>query len=1133
MRFFPLPPKPHVFLTTLLVWSLAAPMLPAMLAARASQNSDATVFAATVRVTEQGSLVEWRSDLSDENLGFNVYRIEQGQRTKLNEEIIPGGVFLNANVRQRGGRAFAFLDKNGTKQSTYFIEALTTNGVRVMSEPVQLDRRTVSLKSGLDGSTYSASGNTATENTFGYQAAQQQESSPGTLEDQWTIVAQSALKIGIKRDGWYRVTHAQSASAGFTPYVDIKNLRLYGEGKEVAILTSKGAGPFESGDYFEFFGRGLDTSTSSVRTYYLIAGSEPGKRVRGELHTTAQLSLPPHSSPTLRTPLLNTLPSRWFGFVLTFINGINKHADDPTISNPFTPAPTLRVSASRKPATPKKNSKAKKKRASTRQFSHASVNSAAAITSFTYTVERKDRLIYFSSLLNGDTENYFGQVLSSTPVMQNLTILNPDQNAATSARLEVALQGVGNVQHQVNVSFNSSMLGTLNFFGLAHQVQTFNIPVSSLNNGGNSITFTSTIPGTVSLVDYVRVTYPHLLRADNNALRLSLRPSQSVSVDGFTSQNIRVIDVSDPLNPEISNPAATASAGAFAIHIQPSAGTRLKSKTRLLYAQPDTQFETPDSFSLNQPSSLNATSNGADLLIIAHKDLINTVAPLVSLRQSQGLVVAVANVDDVYDEFGYGAHGPQALRSFLSRTASTWSRAPRYVFLVGDASLDPRNYQGFGDIDMVPTKLVDATFNETASDDWLSDFNDDGVPEIPIGRLPARTVAEANLVISKITNFLPAAVPQSALLVADDPTGFYFDFEQANDEVQALLPPSMTVQRVNKRTEPDTRSRVISNFNSGQALVNYTGHGNVDTWMGSSVFSSTDAAKLTNAVSIVISQVYGGGGDAGATLRNDYIELFNRGAWPVRLGGWSVQYAAANGSTWQVTTLPDLVIPPGKYFLVEQAQGAGGTIGLPTPDAQGTIDLDATSGKVALLNTTTALSGSGCPTSVNVVDLVGYGAANCSLGSPASALTTSTATVRNNSGCADTRVNSADFNVGAPVPRNSTSAANNCIDTSNRLPLSFVVVMDCLNGYFQDPVLQGLGEALMNAPNGGAVAVFASSGLTIPDGQHAMATQLYTLLYGSQSIPLGDAVKTAKAATPDIDVRRTWILFGDPSMRIR
>ena len=415
----------------------------------------------------------------------------------------------------------------------------------------------------------------------------------------------------------------------------------------------------------------------------------------------------------------------------------------------------------------------------------------------------------------------------------------------------------------------------------------------------------------------------------------------------------------------------------------------------------------------------------------------------------------------------------------------------------------------------------------------MSDFNDDGLPEIPIGRLPVRNVAQADLVISKITSFAPAAVPQSALLIADDPTGYYFNFEEANDQVEALLPVSMTVQRVNKRTEPDARTRVISNFNSGQALVNYTGHGNVDTWMGSSVFNSNDAAKLTNAVSVVISQIYSGGGEAGASLRNDYVELFNRGAWPARLGGWSIQYAAAAGSTWQVTQLPDVVIPPGKYFLIQLAQGPGGSTGLPAPDAQGTTDLDSTGGKIALLNTTSALSGTGCPASVNVVDLVGYGAANCSLGNPVAALTTTTAALRGNSGCADTRMNSADFSAGTPAPRNSATAANICINASIRLPLSFVVVMDCLNGYFQDPVLQGLAESLINAPNGGAVAVFASSGLTVPDGQHAMATQLYTLLYGSQSIPLGDAVKTAKAATTDIDVRRTWILFGDPSMKIR
>jgi hypothetical protein len=322
-------------------------------------------------------------------------------------------------------------------------------------------------------------------------------------------------------------------------------------------------------------------------------------------------------------------------------------------------------------------------------------------------------------------------------------------------------------------------------------------------------------------------------------------------------------------------------------------------------------------------------------------------------------------------------------------------------------------------------------------------------------------------------------------------------------------------------------------FNSGQALVNYTGHGNVDTWTGASIFTSTDAARLRNAVSVVISQVYGGGGEAGATLRNDFVELFNRGRWPVRLGGWSLQYSTAAGSSWQVSNLPDVTVQPGHYFLVQLAQGPGGTTNLPAADATGTINLDAFAGKVALVNGTAALSGSGCPFNSTVADMLGYGGASCAEGTPVPVLSETTSALRGLSGCADTETNSVDFFAGSPVPRNTAVAENLCINTLNRLPFSFVVVMDCLNGYFQDPILQGLGEALMKAPNGGTVAAFASSGLTIPNGQHAMATQLYLLLYGSQSLALGDAVKTAKAATSDIDVRRTWILFGDPSMKIR
>ncbi|MDQ3618216.1 MAG: lamin tail domain-containing protein [Pseudomonadota bacterium] len=172
---------------------------------------------------------------------------------------------------------------------------------------------------------------------------------------------------------------------------------------------------------------------------------------------------------------------------------------------------------------------------------------------------------------------------------------------------------------------------------------------------------------------------------------------------------------------------------------------------------------------------------------------------------------------------------------------------------------------------------------------------------------------------------------------------------------------------------------------------------------------------------VVISQVYGGGGNSGATLRSDFIELRNNGASAVSVDGWSVQYASSTGSTWQRTALAGS-IAPGGYYLVKQADGAGGSVALPTPDATGTIGMAATSGKVALVNGGGALSGS-CPLTAPVlVDFVGFGSsANCAKTAPTATLSNTTAALRKGDGSVDTGNNSADFSAATPDPRNSRS----------------------------------------------------------------------------------------------------------------
>ncbi|HJU99836.1 MAG TPA: ExeM/NucH family extracellular endonuclease [Burkholderiaceae bacterium] len=183
------------------------------------------------------------------------------------------------------------------------------------------------------------------------------------------------------------------------------------------------------------------------------------------------------------------------------------------------------------------------------------------------------------------------------------------------------------------------------------------------------------------------------------------------------------------------------------------------------------------------------------------------------------------------------------------------------------------------------------------------------------------------------------------------------------------------------------------------------------------------------ASDVVISQVYGGGGNAGATYKNDFIELFNRGASPVSLNGWSVQYASAAsaaGTAWQVTPLPNVTLQPGQYLLVQEAMGAGGTTALPAPQASGTIAMSGTAGKVALAASTTAFNVSN-PSGGALRDLLGYGnTANGYEGAPGPGLSNTTAALRGDYGCADTDNNLADFSTAAPAPRNSASDLRVC-----------------------------------------------------------------------------------------------------------
>jgi hypothetical protein len=275
--------------------------------------------------------------------------------------------------------------------------------------------------------------------------------------------------------------------------------------------------------------------------------------------------------------------------------------------------------------------------------------------------------------------------------------------------------------------------------------------------------------------------------------------------------------------------------------------------------------------------------------------------------------------------------------------------------------------------------------------------------------LSARADSATTVVVSFDRNMAPATVTTSQFVFAALDGG-----AALSPTAAALLSPreaALTTNAMNGGAYQVT---------CGMALTDSRGVV-VNSSANSAAFNAFAVGTCLPAV--IISQVYGGGGNTGAQYTNDFVELRNRTANPVNLAGLSLQYQSSTGATWNVSAALSGTIPANGYFLVQLAGGANG-MPLPTPDqviSASPQNLSGTVGKVALVAGTAALA-SACPTT-GIVDLVSYGSptAVCAEGTTGPVLSNTTAAVRGGAGCSDTQNNSVDFTAVAPAPRNSTS----------------------------------------------------------------------------------------------------------------
>ena len=244
-----------------------------------------------------------------------------------------------------------------------------------------------------------------------------------------------------------------------------------------------------------------------------------------------------------------------------------------------------------------------------------------------------------------------------------------------------------------------------------------------------------------------------------------------------------------------------------------------------------------------------------------------------------------------------------------------------------------------------------------------------------------------------------------------------------------------------------------------------------------STLVAAGTALAAPSLTVVISQVYGGGGNSGSTYKSDFIELHNNAAAPVSLDGWSVQYNSTTGAAANQVTALSGTIPAGGYYLIKQATGTGGTVDLPTPDTTGTITMGAGGFKVLLANTTTAFLGNSASNAAGIIDYVGCGSANIFEGAAAPAPSAANSVSRKNFGTTDTDNNSLDCTAGPAAPRNS--ATTPFIPTATGAPLvsiltpsngaTGIAVNSPLSLVFNKPIAKGTGNITVNLSGGSNV----------------------------------------------------------------
>ncbi len=450
-------------------------------------------------------------------------------------------------------------------------------------------------------------------------------------------------------------------------------------------------------------------------------------------------------------------------------------------------------------------------------------------TSYVRTVHVEEDQFYMSGMtgaLPGEEHWFYSTFLMPGRSLE-LTADLAGPLASGPVRVKVALRGAFNVigvnpDHSVEVRFNGQLVGTMIWEGNARREQSFEVPAGLAVEGANSVKLTGqALPGVAFdfvCADWVEVSYPRKLVAVGDRLNatISAGASQRVAVGGFSGPDVTGLDVTDPARPQL-----------LALDVRQVKGSWVASWV--------TNAAGRRSYALAGPGGRLAASSqraadpwdarltgGHRYLVVSHADYMQAAGRLVALHGGRRGRVRLYAAEDVYDAFGCGQAIPEAIRALVRH------HGPQYLCLVGDASADMRGRLGAPGAGLLPSFLAQGPHFEEASDNLFGCVSGgDEYPEVAVGRLPARTAAEAGAMVDKVAARLAVADQyggsQAALVVGDDDMAL---FEEGAREIAGLFSWGGTdlVLFSDHGNSADVRAEIIAGWKKKPRYFVFYGH---------------------------------------------------------------------------------------------------------------------------------------------------------------------------------------------------------------------------------------------------------------------------------------------------------------------